>query len=129
MTQLVENNTRDQQILDQIYTNKISKIQNVIIKDDRYSDHSILILIRSMKINKVEENLFLSRNTKNVDFYKLENNIFNNTKYNSMLKEKDTNQSAENIINIILDEYNIIAPQKKKITIMKKTRSQNQLIF
>ena len=128
MTQLVKDNTREQQILDHIYTNKVNKIQNVIIKDDSYSDHSILILIRSMKINKVEENLFLSRNINNVDFIKLENSIFNNTKYNSTLSEKNTNQSAENIINIILDEYDIIAPPKKikihnneKETISKST--------
>ena len=88
MTQLVKNNTREQQILDHIYSNKTSKTQNVIMNDDSYSDHSILILIRSMKINKVEENLFLSRNTKDVDFYILENNIFNNPKYINTLIEK-----------------------------------------
>ena len=114
MTQLVKNNTRELKILDHIYSNKTNKIKNVIIKDDSYSDHSILIVIRSMKINNVEENLFLSRNTKDLDFYQLENNIYKNPKYNDTLNETNTNLSAENIINIILDEDNIIAPQKNQ---------------
>ena len=66
-----------------------------------------------MTISSVEENLLLIRNLKNVDFYKLENNIFNNNKYLDTLTEKDTNVIAENIINIILEEYNKLAPLKK----------------
>ena len=66
-----------------------------------------------MKINSVEENLIIIRNTKNIDLYKLENNIFNNIKYLDTLYEKDTNIIAENIIEIILEEYNKLAPSNK----------------
>ena len=74
-----------------------------------------------MKINNVEENLFVYRNTKDLDFYKLENNIFKNPNYSNTLNESNIDLSAENIINIILDEYNLLAPQKKsKLKIMKR---------
>ena len=94
MIQLVKNNTREQKILDHIYTNKTNKIKNIIIKDDSFSDHSILIVTRSMKINNVEENLFVYRNTKDLDFYKLENNIFNNPNYSNTLNESNIDLSA-----------------------------------
>ena len=113
MVQIVKNNTRDNKILDHIYVNKLNKIKNIQVIDDSFSDHSILSLSRSMTINSVEENLLLIRNLKNIDFYKLENNIFNNSKYLDTLYEKDTNVIAENIIDIILEEYNKLAPLKK----------------
>ena len=113
MVQVVKNNTRDDKILDHIYVNKLNKIKHIQVTDDSFSDHSILSISRSMKINSVEENLIVIRNTKNIDLYKLENNIFNNIKYLDTLYEKDTNKIAENIIEIILEEYNKLAPSKK----------------
>merc|ERR1712055_943583 len=98
MIQLVKNNTREQTILDHIYTNKTNKIKNIIIKDDSFSDHSILILNRSMKINSVEENLFIYRNMKDIDIYKLENKIIENPKYINTLNESNIDISAENKI-------------------------------
>ena len=77
MTQLVKTNTREKQILDHIYTNKINKIKNIQIRDDSYSDHSILIITRAMQIKNVEETLINIRNTKNINYDELENKIFN----------------------------------------------------
>ena len=113
MVQIVKNNTRDNKILDHIYVNKLNKIKHIQVTDDSFSDHSILCISRSMKINSVKENLILVRNIKNIDFYKLENNIFTNTKYLDTLYEKDTNIIAENLIEIIFEEYNKLAPLKK----------------
>ena len=83
-----------------------------------------------MKINNVEENLFVYRNTKDLDVYKLENNIFKNPKYMNTLNESDINLSAENIINIILGEYNLLVPPKKsKLKTMKRIIYPNQQIY
>ena len=113
MIQIVKNNTRENKILDHIYVNKINKIKNTHVIDDSFSDHSILSVSRSMSISKVEETLLIVRNLKNIDYYKLENNIYNNKKYLETLNENDTNIIAENIIEIILEEYNKLAPSKK----------------
>ena len=114
MVQIVKNNTRENKILDHIYVNKINKIKNIQVIDDSFSDHSILSLSRSMNINSIEENLIIVRNLNKIDKYKLENNIFNNTKYIETLNENDSNILAENIINITLDEFNKFSTLQKK---------------
>ena len=113
MIQIVKNNTRENKILDHIYVNKINKIKNTQVIDDSFSDHSILSVSRSMSISIVEETLLVIRNLKNIDYYKLENNIFNNIKYLETLNQNDTNIIANNIIDIIIEEYNKLAPPKK----------------
>ena len=100
MIQLVKDNTRESKILDHIYVNKINKIKNIQVSEDSFSDHSILSISRSMNINDIEETLILVRNFKNIDKYKLENDIFNNNKYIETLNENDSNILAKNIIDI-----------------------------
>ena len=66
-----------------------------------------------MQIKNVEETLINIRNTKNINYDELENKVFKNKKYLETLEETDSNILAENLIDIILEEYNLIAPQKK----------------
>merc|ERR1712059_153645 len=48
-------NTRENSRLDHFYTNSIEKISEMKQEDNTSSDHSMLIALRKMKVNKSEE--------------------------------------------------------------------------
>ena len=51
--QIIKNNTRDNKILDHVYTNNINKIKYINVNDDMASDHAKITIIRSMNIEKI----------------------------------------------------------------------------
>ena len=55
MKMLIDKLTRKEATLDHIYTNNIEKIETINISSDTTSDHSIIEVIRKMKMNKIEE--------------------------------------------------------------------------
>ena len=112
-TQLIKENTRENKIMDQIYVNTPTKIKHSSSSLEYTSDHALIKVIRSMKINQIEEKYIKVRNMKNVDFHVLQYNIIQRQEYDNILKSDSSNFTAENLIKIITEEYDKVAPVKK----------------
>ena len=93
--------TRNNKILDHIYSNKPEKILNTIQQDQTTSDHSIIEMTRSMKINTIEETVILTRNYKIIDYKIINENIINDLNYKNMLTSTDPNFINDNLVKMI----------------------------
>ena len=61
---LINKETRNDAIIDHFYTNKVNKIESIRVEKNTTSDHAMIVAIRKMKINKVEETMIQTRNNK-----------------------------------------------------------------
>ena len=122
MKMITENNTRNNTILDHVYTNKIEKIEKINIDEDSMADHHYVEIIRKMKIDQMEETKIETRNYKIIDYEIINNNIINNNNYIRMLEEEDVNYVAENLINVINEELE--AQSKMKIITIKEEKDK-----
>ena len=98
--------TRNGRILDHIYTNKPEKIINLSQEDNTTSDHSLLEINRSMKIDTIEETIINTRNYKIINYDNINENIINNEEYENMLNSEDPDFINENLVRIINEELN-----------------------
>ena len=86
--------TRLNTILDHVYTNKIKKIFEINQEDNTTSDHSLIEIVRKMKIDMVEETMIEIRNFKIINYDEINHNIINDNIYNKLLEDDDPNKIA-----------------------------------
>jgi len=118
--QLIKTPTRGENILDQIFINKPGKINNYGANDDGASDHMLIWMERMKKIERSEQTMIKGRNLSNVDGQQVNYLIQNHPSFNKTIKAKNPNFIATNIIKIINQIFDNIAPIK--ITKLKSAK-------
>ena len=106
-------------VLDHFYTNHPKKIKCVEQNDDTNSDHSMLKILRHMKVTQSEEQYTFTRDYKKIDFDRVNQEIMDSDIYFEILESENPDYIAENIIELInskLDDQSKL----KKIKIKKK---------
>ena len=91
---------KKEQKLDNIFSNNTHKNQYLNVNTG-ISDHVILTICRNIKISPIEKSYIFIRNTKNVNFDELDNDILNNDNCIHMIIENNSDIIAQNIIDII----------------------------
>ena len=99
--------------LDGIISNKPNKIKTVVTHDNLPSDHKGVSAVRSMNIKKAEEPYLKSRNLKKCEDFDMNNKIVNHDKYLSTLTTKNVDICCKNIIEIVNDVFDEVAPISK----------------
>ena len=101
-------NTREESLIDHIYSNKMDDIVTTWNLPMTSSDHNLvgLALNLNLKQNTCQTNY---RNFKTLDKAKL-NEKFNRVDWDRVYLEEDLDKATENLTNIILSTYNKLAP-------------------
>ena len=99
-------------LLDHIYSNKPQKIINVESSSKSFSDHMIQSFIRIAKQMIAGPKYKTNRDLKKYDKEQLNENIINNEKYLETLISNDTEEIANNIQKILVEELNKNCPIK-----------------
>ena len=100
-------------MLDIIMTNRTSKVKSVSQKNDSQSDHSVLTFNRQMKVIQSEELYIKTRKLSNLDTNELNSKIFSHELYYKSLYCNNPNEISDNIIQMVNDIYDEVAPMKK----------------
>ena len=111
--QLINENTRTHKILDHIYINNKSKIYKSYVESDSPSDHKFVSLEKNMKVSSVEEKYILTRNLKSINYEQINDNIINSDIYIQLLEDNDPTRVTSNLIKLIQEEYDQVAPMLK----------------
>ena len=104
---------RTHKILDHVYTNDKSKIYSSYVENDSPTDHKFITLEKYMKVSSSEENIVISRNLNNVNYDKINDNIVNSDIYIQLLEDDDPGRISSNLIKMIQNEYDNVAPMFK----------------
>ena len=91
-------------------TNRPSKIKLIKQNDELDSDHSLLLLKRSMKIVSEEEQYMNVSKIKKIDSSIYDDEIMKHKLYYETMNEDDIDKATENIIKIIQDVNKILCP-------------------
>ena len=114
---IYDNNTptRNERLIDVIYTNNIKKIYNYsIVEDTEGSDHNIVKITRTLKENSDSQRYIYNR-----DYYNYNNNIVQHEiicdeRHNKILETNDVNEAMNNLVNMLTDTLDRNAPMKKR---------------
>ena len=98
--------------MDHYYSNRPEKVKEITQEYFSSSDHSVVELIRHMKIENSEEVFINKRNWKDIDFKEINAMIINDPFYIDMLEDEDPDKLANYIVGII----NASLDSKAKIT-------------
>ena len=120
-SQLISDSTRNNKILDHIYSNNLNKIHKCYTEVDTPSDHNFVTVEKKMIFNQDEEAYILTRDWKKVDYNTINKKIIDSDKYLLMVTDDNTERVTINLINEVQQIFNSVAP-----IIKIKTKNDNK---